>query len=428
LRPIAIDLFAGAGGMSLGLEQAGFDVACAVEYDPVHAAVHAFNFPACTTLARSVTDLTGKDIRALSGIGGAPVHLVAGGPPCQGFSVMGKAVLDDPRNMLLGEPVRLAAELDAAYFVLENVKGLTFAKNRPLLEAVVARASDLGYGMVPHRVLDAASYGVPQCRHRLILLGYRLDMPAPAYPVPEASRVTCAEAIGDLPDIDLFPELEDGDSVRFDPPAERSAYAERMAGGDFHAGHRHPLSPDTLTSSARTRHADEIRDRFAAAPHGRKEPVSRFFKLDPDDVCSTLRAGTDAKRGSFTSPRPIHYLHPRCLSVREMARLHGFPDWFRFHVTKWHGAREVGNAVPPPLARAVGGAVMTASGIVPETPSATMSLGDPALLAMDVVSAGLHFGVPNPIGTRDRRSRQITGAEAVAAAWSGPETRQHARP
>src|ERR1035438_3384609 len=83
------------------------------------------------------------------------------------------------------------------------------------------------------------------------------------------------------------------------------------------------------------------------------EPISRFYKLSPDGLSNTLRAGTDSSRGAFTSPRPIHYAYPRCITVREMARLHGFPDWFRFHQTKWHGARQIGNSVPPPLGRAV---------------------------------------------------------------------------
>src|SRR6476646_1143107 len=101
---------------------------------------------------------------------------------------------------------------------------------------------------------------------------------------------------------------------------------------------------------------------------GAVEPISRFFKLPPNGVSNTLRAGTDASRGAFTSPRPIHYRYPRCVTVREMARLHGFPDWFRFQETKWHGARQIGNAVPPPLARSIGQAVIAAMRLVPNMP------------------------------------------------------------
>ncbi|OYZ97381.1 MAG: hypothetical protein B7X99_14165 [Rhizobiales bacterium 17-65-6] len=109
-------------------------------------------------------------------------------------------------------------------------------------------------------------------------------------------------------------------------------------------GYKRLTDPSLLTSSLRTNHTELSRQRFAATPQGSVEPVSRFFKLPPDGVSNTLRAGTDSQRGAFTSPRPIHYKYARCITVREMARLHGFPDWFRFHVTKWHGARQIGNA------------------------------------------------------------------------------------
>ena len=122
MRPIGIDLFSGAGGLSLGFEQAGFDVVAAVEIDPVHAAIHKFNFPKCAVLARSVADLSAEDIRKHAQIGNRPVDVVFGGAPCQGFSLIGHRALDDPRNSLVREFVRIVAELDASYFVFENVR------------------------------------------------------------------------------------------------------------------------------------------------------------------------------------------------------------------------------------------------------------------------------------------------------------------
>src|SRR6185295_9362920 len=113
---------------------------------------------------------------------------------------------------------------------------------------------------------------------------------------------------------------------------------------------------------------------------------------------------TDAARGAFTSPRPLHYSHARCITVREMARLHGFPDWFRFHATKWHGARQIGNSVPPPLGRAIAESIVKALGIQPEPPQAIVGLGDTALLYMEMSEAAEHFGVKPPIGRRDRKS------------------------
>jgi hypothetical protein len=120
----------------LGFEQAGFDVMAAVEYDPIHAAAHAFNFPECAVLARSVVGLTGIEIRRVANIGDKRVDVVFGGPPCQGFSLIGQRVLDDPRNSLVREFVRIVREVDANYFVFENVKGLTVGTHRKFLGGV----------------------------------------------------------------------------------------------------------------------------------------------------------------------------------------------------------------------------------------------------------------------------------------------------
>ena len=140
-RPIGVDLFAGAGGMSLGFEQAGFDVAAAVEYDPVHCATHEFNFPGCAAICRGVADIDGKHIREHSRIGDRPVDVLFGGAPCQGFSMIGKRALDDPRNSLVHHFVRLVVELKASYFVFENVRGLTVGAHRKFLEQIIAEFS-----------------------------------------------------------------------------------------------------------------------------------------------------------------------------------------------------------------------------------------------------------------------------------------------
>src|SRR5690606_24493962 len=103
-------------------------------------------------------------------------------------------------------------------------------------------------------------------------------------------------------------------------------------------------------------------------------------------------------------PRPIHYVHNRCVTVREMARLHGFPDWFRLHVTKWHGARQIGNAVPPPLGRKIAAAVLSALGMSGTRSGVAISLGNPALLSLDMSEAAAHFGIEAPPSRRDRKS------------------------
>ncbi|CAG4925430.1 unnamed protein product [Acidocella sp. C78] len=420
MRPIGIDLFAGAGGLSLGFEQAGFDVVAAVEIDPIHSAVHAFNFPGCAMLPRSVEGLTGAAIRKAAGIGRRRVDVVFGGAPCQGFSLIGHRVLDDPRNNLVREFVRIVGELQASYFLFENVKGLTVGRHRAVLEELIEAFDAIGYQVrMPWRVLDAAQYGVPQHRERLFLFGARKGLPLPEYPAALTRAAddgwnkggkkspTCRDAIGDLPDADRFDALLDSDEVHPGKWREPSTYARELrclTNDAWHYGYVREWNPAVLTSSARTDHTDISKRRFAETPPGQVEPISRFFKLDGDGLSNTLRAGTDAARGAFTSPRPIHFDLPRCVTVREMARLHGFPDWFRFHATKWHGARQIGNSVPPPLARAVAGALMKALRIEPMRPETRISLGDPALIRMGMLEASEHFGIDNPIGRRDRKS------------------------
>jgi DNA (cytosine-5)-methyltransferase 1 len=417
-RPIGIDLFAGAGGLSLGFEQAGFDVVAAVEIDPVHAAIHKFNFPNCTVMPRSVVGLTGDDIRKAANIGQQRVDVVFGGAPCQGFSLIGQRAINDPRNSLVREFVRVVYELDASYFVFENVKGLTVGKHRQFLEEIIEAFQDIGYDvLLPWRVLNAVEYGVPQDRHRLILMGAKQGLRLPSYPDPVTCAAdqhpqlfmgpSCQDALQDLPDAEDFCELLNGDEVEVRDWGHPSAYARKMRCLDTDAwgfGHKRKWNPERLTCSTRTEHTAISKLRFAETRPGSVEPISRFYRLPGEGVANTLRAGTDAARGAFTSPRPIHYAKPRCITVREMARLHSFPDWFRFHETKWHGARQIGNAVPPYLACAVAGSLIEALGVEPEQPQEIVDLGDTALLRMDMSQAARYWGVVVPIGKRDRKS------------------------
>ncbi|WP_432726555.1 DNA cytosine methyltransferase [Variovorax sp. W6] len=421
-RPIGIDLFSGAGGLSLGFEQAGFDVVAAVEIDPIHAAVHEFNFPHCKVIARSVTELTGESIRQSAGLGRNPVDVVFGGAPCQGFSMIGQRALDDSRNLLVKEFVRIVHELDANYFVFENVKGLTIGKHRQFLEELISEFERIGYDVRKDwRVLNACHYGVPQDRQRLFLLGAKKGLKVPVYPNATTvkpgdsknaehllpSAPTCFEALSDLPDAEQFKKLLDTDEVDTKKWGRPSAYAQLMrceVREGWGYGYERVWSPTVLTASMRTDHSEISRRRFAETLPGKVEPVSRFFKLPTTGVSNTLRAGTDSARGAFTSPRPIHYKYNRCITVREMARLHGFPDWFRFNETKWHGARQIGNAVPPPLARAVASEVMRALGVRPTMPKAKIQLGDVLLVRMGMAATSQYFGIDAPIGKRNMKS------------------------
>jgi DNA (cytosine-5)-methyltransferase 1 len=418
-RPVGIDLFAGAGGLSLGFEQAGFDVVAAVEIDPIHSAIHKFNFPDCAVIPKSIKDLTGKALRKESGIGQRKVDVVFGGPPCQGFSLMGGRAIDDPRNSLVVEFVRIVSELDASYFLFENVKGLTIGKHRKFLEEVIVAFDHAGYQvLLPWKVLNAANYGVPQDRQRLFLVGAKKGKPLPDYPAPTHRRPksvdnslplspTCQEAIEDVPNAEDFKTLLLSDEVPTTAWGKPSPYAQKMRCLDDEGwgfGYRRNWNPSALTCSRRTEHTEISKRRFGETEPGTVEPISRFFRLSTDGQSNTLRAGTDSARGAFTSPRPIHYAYPRCITVREMARLHGFPDWFRLHATKWHGARQIGNAVPPPLAKAIATQIMSALDIQPQCPEVVIELGNPALLRMDMSEASAYWKIDIPIDRRNRKS------------------------
>ena len=420
-RPLVVDLFAGAGGLSLGFEQAGYDIAAAVELDPVHAAVHEYNFPYSTTMCRSVVGLTGDEIRRTAGIGNKSLHAVVGGAPCQGFSMIGKRALDDPRNLLVREFSRIVMELQPRYFVLENVAGLTVGDHRKFLEEIVAEFEGHYRVLIPYRVLQAAEFGVPQSRKRLFLIGAREGVPLPSYPSPITGSgsmkgmpcpselplgPTVWDAIGDLPNADDFDELMDGDAVlaKFGEPSDYAATLRGLRRDPTNYGHMREFDEKLLTSSMRTVHTELSQTRFAATAPGTTEKVSRFLRLHPDGICNTLRAGTASDRGAHTSPRPIHPKLPRVITVREAARLHAYPDWFRLHATKWHGFRQIGNSVPPPLARAVASSLLAADGIKPMPGRLLSEHRDEQLLILGAARAEQHFGIGSRvIPQRDRK-------------------------
>lgn len=403
--------------MSLGFEQAGFDVVAAVEIDPVHCAIHEFNFPNCTTICADVSQVSGDKIREAANIGAREVDVIFGGAPCQGFSMIGQRAFDDPRNSLVKHFVRIVHEIRPKYFVFENVKGLTLGKHRQFLDEIIKSLSQEYDVLLPYRVLNAADHGVPQDRRRLFLIGARKGHKLPSYPKP-SKRVSVLEALGDIPDAELFPELISKDEVktRLGKSSQYALELREQTKPLPHFGYRRNFDSKLLTSSMRADHGNLSRIRFANTEHGKTEPISRFHKLDPYGVCNTLRAGTNTDRGAFTSPRPIHYLYPRCITVREAARLHSYPDWFRFHVTKWHGFRQIGNSVPPLLARAVATELVRAMELRPRRSTRILSLDKTDLLSMTLVTAAKYYNVPSSvIAKRDRRQTKETSNGRRAA-------------
>ncbi len=298
-RPIAIDLFAGAGGFTLGLEQAGFDVAVAVEIDPIHACVHKYNFPQWQVMATSVSHINGDDIRKCANLSPEDnIELVAGGAPCQGFSLIGQRALDDPRHHLVNEYIRIVKKLQPSYFLFENVKGMTIGKHKQFLAEIIQELENSGYSILqPWQVLNAKNYGVPQSRERLFLIGRRKGLTMPSYPAQLATNVTCFDALSDLPDAETFAELLYSDEVIFKYIKKATGYsalARLTNESSWKMGYKRKWQKQILTSSLRTNHNETSRQRFKEAQHGTIEKKSRFYKLSPEGICNTLRAGTDS--------------------------------------------------------------------------------------------------------------------------------------
>jgi DNA (cytosine-5)-methyltransferase 1 len=348
-RPLTgVDLFCGAGGMSLGFEQAGINVLAAADHSDLNIVTHSINLPDCESIVADLSRVSGEDFRRLASIRSRHIDVVFGGPPCQGFSIGGKRDPEDPRNSLIYEFARLVRELNSSYFVMENVYGLLGTDFEETLDSFIRRVKRAGYDVVtPIRLLETSRFGIPQKRSRVFILGYKRDLPAPSYPAEVEGRSTVWDAIGDFASVDSHPHCFAGDAY-FGPLGKPSEYALRLRVTPNDENRRRALTGFLLTE-----HTPEVVERFARTKPGKPDPISRFLRLSKGGLSSTIRSGTGVENGSFMAPRPIHPTLPRCIYVREAARLHSFPDWYEFHPTKWHGYRQIGNSVPPLLARAV---------------------------------------------------------------------------
>lgn len=367
----SIDLFAGVGGLTLGFRAAGIETVHAIDIEPSCAELFPQNFPESRFHERSVTSFTDKEIETELA---QDIDVVAGGPPCQGFSLIGLRDPKDERSSLIFEFRRFVRVVRPKYFVMENVPGMLSAEGGRWIEELIRQLQSDGYSVSDPTVLNASEFGAPQERKRVFLLGTRLDVSerliapsathfSPRQTYSDSTKaslrkfVSVREAISDLPDIEKHEYLIEDHVVEYDKEPV-SEYSRMMRGrGNYRSFFGDPPRDwdDRLcTSCKRIVHGEVLRKRFMETACGDTVPVSRLFKLRWDDVANTLRAGTPSSRGSYSSPRPVHPVEPRCISVREGARLQGFPDWFRFHPTKWHGFRQVGNSVSPIVAKAVG--------------------------------------------------------------------------
>jgi DNA (cytosine-5)-methyltransferase 1 len=390
IRPKVVDFFCGAGGLSLGFEQAGFDIVLGVDQDGHHVATHERNFPYGASYCGSVVDLTGDAVRKLAGV--QDIDVVIGGPPCQGFSHMGLRDLNDSRNELVSHFMRLVIELRPKAFLMENVPGLVSGKTRQILDDVIAMAESNGYKITkPVRVLSATEFGVPQKRRRLFLVGLRCDIDGQIeYPTGVSSgqpnRPTIIEAIDDLPDIEAEDRLffEGETKYRKKPKSEYAKVARGIMRDPSDLSRPRLWDSERCTGCLRVKHSESSVELYRATPPGEIVPGHKLPRLAPDGVSPTLRAGSDSSHGSYTAPRPIHPIHPRCITSREAARIHGYPDWFSFYPLKWHAYRQIGNSVCPPVARALGAVILDALSVRRTSkPPKPLLLGDEFTLPDD---------------------------------------------
>jgi len=377
--PIAIDLFCGAGGLSEGLRQAGFDTRVGLDFDKDAMATFAANHPDAERILGNVESVTGKELMLRAGAD--DIDLIAGGPSCQGFSTHGKRIQDDPRNFLFKHFVRIVSEVRPKMFLMENVKGmLTFSKGafRNQIEQAFA---EIGYRCA-FSTVGAADYGVPQLRHRVLFIGTRIDELELSFPKPTHSDkrlglkpyITVREAIGDLP----LMKRDYKTQTRLYSSTPQNPYQTYLRAG---AG-------KTLTLHVSAALSDQAQRLANFIGHGeglRAVPVrylpERFRKMRTISTgalrhdCTTLYHRLDPDRPSYTitcyyrnvSSGP--FLHPyedRSISHREAARLMSFPDRYEFKGVNL--TRQIGNAVPVLMAKAIGQEILKSLRSVEQRP------------------------------------------------------------
>ena len=336
-----VDLFSGCGGFSLGAHQAGLSVVAAFDNDPILVSSYPMNFPETKVYSRDVAELKGEDLRAKLG----KIHGVVGGPPCQGFSAIGKRIVGDPRRRLLQEFFRVIKEVSPTFFVMENVGGLAYADARGELDASLGLVCDK-FDCLGPVTLNAADFGAATERSRLFVVGTHKDR-CDAVTLVDLNREwrrrgTVMSAISDMEGA-----VFRGDRVGFD--------VWELADGDGACEYAQALraADKCFTGHRLTKHCLRVVRRFSEIRQGGLDKVGRHRRLSWTGQCPALRAGTGPDRGSYQSVRPIHPEHDRVITVREAARLQGFPDSHLFHPTVWHSFRMIGNSVSPFVARAI---------------------------------------------------------------------------
>ncbi|WP_237750136.1 DNA cytosine methyltransferase [Pseudomonas soli] len=358
-RPTFVDLFSGCGGFGLGAALSGFRNIASIDIDENLQYSYKLNFPLASVHIADVSKLDSDFWSAA--IGNVSPDLVVGGPPCQGFSRIGKRQPEDPRNSLIAHFFRQIVILDPKFFVMENVEGILDSRNKYILDEALGLIGSR-YNVIGPFKINALDCGAATSRKRILVIGCRADLSMPQIEArltaPKLKPVTVAEAISDLPSPVHNAEItaSEYDWWNYKPGAQPSKYARGLKKVSSEVGAKFAkqmLRSGLVSGVMRTKHTNSVVDRFLQTPPGAVEEVSRYPRLSWDGHCPTLRAGTGSDKGSFQAMRPIHPSEPRVITVREAARLQGFPDWFVFHPTIWHSFRMIGNSVSPIMAQYV---------------------------------------------------------------------------
>ncbi len=354
-----VDLFSGVGGLSLGAARAGFAISGAVDIDPKANDAHQINFPNAVHLEADIARLTGHSLIQSLHLEGKSITGVIGGPPCQGFSYIGRRNRDDARNRAFVDFFRIVSEVLPKFFLVENVPGIMRDIYKDYREEAFALV-DANYNVLPPLHLSASDYGAATNRKRVFFFGYLTDAMDPltvdSFKAPcEIASVSVKDALYGLPpkvDPNWQREEQSWQIVR---DYGEGSFFQRLQ-GHVPSGVGDPYSLGRLSQSNEvsgflgTVHTPEVAKRYAATECGTYDLISKSFRLEPDGFCPTLRAGTGPGQGSHQALRPIHPTEDRVITPREAARLQGFPDWFQFSPTKWHSFRQIGNSVSPILA------------------------------------------------------------------------------
>jgi DNA (cytosine-5)-methyltransferase 1 len=337
LEPLKlVSLFSGGGGLDLGLEAAGFETVFATDIDhhscltlergKERAGKLGLPFLRHATIKQAdVLELNSVDLMKQAGVKPGETDLLAGGPPCQAFSVFGKRLgIGDPRGQLPKQYLRLLVDLRPKAFMFENVFGLLTIHGgdtfKELCEQLSNPADGLSYKLSVYR-LNAADYGVPQFRDRVFIIGTK-----------------SGKALKDIPVLcGNESELKGG-----------AALLARRTVGD--ALKTIPPLGEKLANHTSRDHSERIVERYKALVHGERDSKTRINKLDPNRPSYTIIVGSDKGGGKGH----VHPFEPREVSPRESARMQTFPDWWEFSGTSRHPIRQVGNAVPPILAAVIG--------------------------------------------------------------------------